>query len=79
MFIMSEKLMVLLLRASQSGNAINATSRPCLKLAEPDAGDTEEGPSRTEGVVPLPRSERGGSRAAAQGVLIDIPWGRDRV
>jgi len=30
---------------------------------------TEEGPSRTEGAVPLPRSERGGSGAAAQGVF----------
>ncbi|PJO38313.1 hypothetical protein CTI10_011065 [Delftia acidovorans] len=29
--------------------------------------DTEEGPPRTEGVVPLPRSERGGSGEAAQG------------
>src|SRR5260370_40017482 len=45
-----------------------------MKLAHPHARDTEEGPMpaappRTEGVVPLPRSERGGSGAAAQGVL----------
>mgnify|MGYP006188638231 CR=1 FL=1 len=37
-------------------------------LARPKTRDTEEGTPRTEGVVPLPRSERGGSRAAAQGV-----------
>ena len=30
--------------------------------------DTEEGPPRTEGVVPLPQSERGGRREATQGV-----------
>ena len=40
-----------------------------MKLAQPKIRDTEEGPPRTEGVVPLPRSERGGSGAAAQGVL----------
>src|SRR2546429_653906 len=30
-----------------------------MKLASPKAWDTEEGPPRPEGVVPLPRSERG--------------------
>ena len=29
--------------------------------------DTEEGPPRTEGVVPLPQSERAGRREATQG------------
>ena len=33
--------------------------------------DTEEGPPRTEGVVPLPRSERGGKRRSRSGGEID--------
>ncbi|KAF1052842.1 MAG: hypothetical protein GAK34_01161 [Delftia tsuruhatensis] len=33
------------------------------------AADAEQGPPRSEGVVPLPRSERGGSDAVAQGVF----------
>src|SRR2546427_786095 len=45
-----------------------------MKLAQPKIRDTEEGPEpaappRAEGVVPLPRSERGGSGTAAQGEI----------
>ncbi|KAA9156999.1 hypothetical protein F3K36_30525 [Delftia sp. BR1] len=51
-----------------------------MKLAIPKARDTEEGPPRTEGVVPLPRSERGrrahgGRREATQGVLFHLNAG----
>ncbi|AVS60463.1 hypothetical protein C8241_00970 [Paracidovorax avenae] len=55
-------------------------SRQCprpWKPARPQARDTEEGPPRTEGVAPLPRNERGGRRAAPQGVITDTPWGMD--
>ena len=49
-----------------------AWQSPCRqKLARPNAGDAEQGPPRSEGVVPLPaqRSEAraGGRRAAPQG------------
>src|SRR5258707_4101514 len=44
-----------------------------LKTGVVQPGDTEEGPPRTEGVVPFPRSERGGSGVAAQGVLQSLP------
>jgi hypothetical protein len=47
----------------------NAPSAWRWKPALPKTRDTEQGPPRREGVVPLPRSERGGSRAAAQGVI----------
>src|SRR5256885_12821625 len=32
-------------------------------------GDSKQGPPRSEAVVPLPRSERGGRRVATQGVF----------
>ena len=38
-----------------------------MKLAQPKIRDTEEGPPRAEGVVPLPRSERGGKRRSRSG------------
>src|SRR2546427_3167135 len=38
-----------------------------LKPARPSVRDSEQGPPRSDAVVPLPRSERGGRREAPQG------------
>src|SRR3989344_1377496 len=71
MFIISEKVMLQLLRGQRWKTNSGAMGRPL-------ARDTEEGPPRTEGVVPLPRRARGGRRGeggggreAPQGVFID--------
>ncbi|AVS83537.1 hypothetical protein C8239_01180 [Paracidovorax avenae] len=69
--------MVQLLRASQWKQAIRAPTNRVRgshrarhrRPARPKARDTEEGPPRTDGVVPLPRSERerGKARSASGG------------